>query len=183
MAISEGRILEAALQVWNQRGYFRATIKRIAAAAEVAEATVQQRFGTKANLMNAALALEVGRFSDSLSRSGDLRTDLINLMKVYDYYLARRSRLFLDFVFEGPGSDELQSMASMLIQALDRSIAIVSYYQRSGELLGDDPREAALALIGPLILRRQRLQSGRSSFEAAGHLERFLLGWKASQQR
>ena len=179
--VSERRILEAALQVWNQRGYFRATIKLIAAAAEVAELTVLRRFRTKADLMNAALALEVGRFSGSLSRSGDLRTDLINLMKVHDYYLARRSRLILDFVFEGPGNEELQRLAPMLIAALDRSTAIVSHYQRSGELLGDGPREATLALLGPLILRRERLQSGISRSDMAGHVERFLLGWKASQ--
>jgi AcrR family transcriptional regulator len=180
--VPERRILEAALQVWSQRGYFRATTKLIAAAAEVGEVTVLRRFGTKADLMKAALALEVGRFSDSLSRSGDLRTDLIHLMKVYDYQLARRSRLVLDFVFEGPGNDELQRLAPMLIDALNGSTEIVSYYQRSGELLGNDPREATLALVGPLILRRERLQSGSSTSDVAGHVERFLLGWKAPQQ-
>jgi hypothetical protein len=125
-------------------------------------------------------AWEIKQFSDSLSPIGELRADLANLIEVFDRYVARRGRLILDFAFEGPGSDELRSMAPMLIEALDRSTAIISSYQSSGELLGGDPREATRALVGPLILRQGN--EARKSGDAAALVERFLLGWKASRQ-
>jgi AcrR family transcriptional regulator len=54
---TRGRILEAARQVFSEQGFERGTIRSIAAAAQVDPALVMHYYGTKDDLLAAALAL------------------------------------------------------------------------------------------------------------------------------
>ncbi len=84
------RIIKAAIQVFSQKGYLGATTRAIAAAAGVNEVTLFRHFGSKENLLRAA----IDQYSPlpGLERlietefSGDYRQDLL---KLGHYFLAK----------------------------------------------------------------------------------------------
>ena len=75
--VTDQHIFSAVLQVVTDDGLQATTTRRIAEAADINEVTLFRRFGTKAELMRAALRSEVDSFVGvGLEPTGDIRADL-----------------------------------------------------------------------------------------------------------
>lgn len=180
--VPEEVILEAALDVWTQRGFAGATTKRIADAANVGEVTLFRRFGDKTGLLKAALQWEADRFARAaVSYSGDLETDLTAIIYAYRGLLERRGRLIVDFLLETPRREELQSVAPIPLGAITSVAGVLSRYQEQGVLRGTNPFEAVLALLSPMFMA-SLLQPAQPHIRLvanpAKRLTGFLHGWQ-----
>lgn len=173
--ISDRQIFEAALKTWNRHGISRATLRRIAIAAEVGEMTLLRRFASKPTLMKAALTWQLDRFTNSLSRSGDLAVDLVAIIEGYDKFAGPYERLVAEVILDAENA-ELKPLMPLLTDAFFRVRQIVFSYQTSGELTGNDPHDALLSLIAPILFRRHRHKARQSHFSKE-HLDSFLRGW------
>ncbi len=180
--VPEEVILEAALDVWTQRGFAGATTKRIAQAANVGEVTLFRRFGDKIELLKAALQWEAERFARAaVSYSGDLEVDLAAIVNAYRGLLDRRGRLIVDFLLEAPRRQELQSVAPIPLGAITSIASVLSRYQAEGALRGSNPFEAVLALLSPMFMANL-LQTAQPEIELvaspADRIADFLHGWQ-----
>ena len=86
MPISNERVLEAALRVWNDRGFSRTTLKHIAETLGLGELSLQRRFGSKHALMQSAFAYAMDEFCRDCMADGDLRSDLVHLANAASDY-------------------------------------------------------------------------------------------------
>lgn len=80
-------ILTAALELLASQGYVRMTLDQVATAADVSKSTIHLRWKTKADLLTAALATM--RMADAPPPSGDIRTDLLAILRDFDANMER----------------------------------------------------------------------------------------------
>jgi TetR/AcrR family transcriptional regulator len=67
-AVSDGELLDAALQSFGENGYDGASVREIARRLEVSHNLIPQRIGSKENLWYAAVDYGFGRLSNDLTR-------------------------------------------------------------------------------------------------------------------
>jgi AcrR family transcriptional regulator len=129
------RILQAAAQVFAQKGYARATTRALAAAAGVNEVTLFRHFGSKQGLFSAIIEAYAGpalATTISAQLSGDYRQDLLVMGEhVLNTLLERR-----------------EAMRLMLCEA--------EQFPEVRQAMAQNPRQLRQALAG--YLRRQMAQ-------------------------
>jgi AcrR family transcriptional regulator len=174
-------MFNAAVEAVVQHGYAAATIKRIAEIAEVGEATLFRRFGTKEVLLREALRAEAATFArEAITYTGDLQADLTRVVNAYQQCLQRRGRLALSVLAELSRRPELREVMEAPAAAVAGVATLVSRYQSEGRLIGETPWEVLLPLLSPILLGsalRQLQPALPESFDAETHVERFLAGW------
>lgn len=120
------RIIDAAIELTNERGYKGATTLAIAERAGVNEVTIFRHFGSKKGIVEAAI--EKYAFLDSLSHVfdekivWDLRTDLRMLVREYQRLLDEKRDLILISYKESNQFPELEEMTARLPQAYQQRI-------------------------------------------------------------
>lgn len=180
-AIDAVHILESVLTVWREDGYQRATTRRVAALAGISEVTLFRRYGDKAALFRAALELEAERFTaDAVEHSGDVRADLVTIVRAYSALLDRSAPIILDFLLEGPRNPQLARIRVVPLTAIGKVATVIAKHQAEGQLRDGPPIAAILALLSPLVMSAllARVQPGMAM--PIGHSERvnaFLQGW------
>jgi AcrR family transcriptional regulator len=106
--IDESRVFEAAVDLFVTHGYEGTTTKDIAAAAGVNEATLFRRYGSKAQLMEAAIDRQ---WQDvpltSLEYTGDLERDLTAIVDAYVETNRLRGAIVPALLVELARNDEL----------------------------------------------------------------------------
>ena len=150
---TRGAILEAARRMFGTSGYHAATIRAIAAEAEVDPALVMHYFGTKEDLFAASIRLPLrpAEAADAILADG-IEGAGRNL-----------ARLFFD-VWESPASrDALLAMLRGAFDTAEGALALREFITAAmlervaGRLEGDDPHLrttlAASHLIGVAVLR------------------------------
>jgi AcrR family transcriptional regulator len=152
------RILEAAAGKFAAYGFRSATMKQIAAAAEVNDVTVYRYFPKKQQLYSAAIEWKVRSSTfnkvvlESLSHSGHPREMLEELGERFlgvlltDHSLGR---LLYFAVLELP-EEKKRLYEGHLKPLLDGLTAQIRFWVQSGEVRAVDPHSAALAIIGML---------------------------------
>ncbi|MCL7455430.1 MAG: TetR/AcrR family transcriptional regulator [Anaerolineae bacterium] len=129
------RLLEAAAQLFAERGYARATTRELAAAAGVNEVTLFRHFGSKKNLFAAVVEHYASPSLDAaleIQPGGDYRQDLVVMgRQVMDLMLERRD-----------------AMRLMLCEA--------EHFPEVGEVLAHNPRRLRRALSTYLQEKMQR---------------------------
>lgn len=182
MAISNQRILEAALTVWNDRGFSHTTLRRVGEAVGVGELTLLRRYGSKEELIRSAFMHAADEFCSDCTASGDLRSDLVRLVEAFRLLLQRKGRLVLDFALEASRTDEVIAMVPAALVAANRVATMIAEYQARGLLRGSNPWEPMFALIAPLLLPALQHDPQRKLYPSAnGNIEEFLNGWASSQ--
>lgn len=179
--IPEEKMFNAAVEAVVQYGYTAATMKRIAEIAEVGEATLFRRFGTKEVLLQEALRAESTTFlREAITYTGDLQTDLVRVVNAYQQCLQRRGRLALSVLAELPRRPELREIMEAPAAAVASVAILIGRYQAEDRLIGETPWEVLLPLLSPILLGsalRQLQPTLPESFDAEAHVERFLAGW------
>jgi AcrR family transcriptional regulator len=152
------RILEAAAGKFAAFGFRSATMKQIAAAAEVNDVTVYRYFPKKQQLYWAAIEWKVRSTTfnqqalESLGRSGRPRDMLEQLgERVLGVLLRDHSlgRLIYFAVLELP-EEKKRLYEGHLKPLLDGLTAQIDAWVKAGEIRAVDPHSAALAIIGML---------------------------------
>lgn len=149
------RLLEAALAVMAERGVRGATTRSIAERAGVAELTLFRHFGSKRELLRAALQ----HFTPPLrvpAPSDDVEADLRALLEAYLHALATEGQLILRLLPELIRHPELlaERPPAGLAQPVQAVVALFRHHQAAGRLWTNEPPEGlALAFVGPLLAR------------------------------
>ena len=184
MAISDEKILQAAVDVISERGYAGATTKQIASRAGINEVTLFRRFGNKKNVMRSVVEREAKRLGDlNIRYSGDLVADLIQIVEVYQELMQRRGRVMLMLMSEIPRQPDLLEIAQVPQAQARRFASILTRYQAEGQLIQEPPMLALGSLIGPIfsasMLRSLEPDLARNLADAAQLVDRFLHGRRA----
>lgn len=180
---TEAAILEAALSVVGERGLKGATTRLIAQRADVNEVTLFRRFGTKTNLIQAAIA---NRFAaarqEFLGYTGDVEADLVRLALGYQHALEQFGSAARVIIAEVPYDEELAGSIQGPQQFVGAMVAMLSRYQAEGVLRRESPQTLIPAFIGPMMMpyvtRFLTDSTGLLPFEfdAREHVRGFLYG-------
>jgi AcrR family transcriptional regulator len=148
------RILEAAMDMIIRYGYKGATTRKIAAAAGVNEVTLFRKFGTKQQLLQAAIEQEIARFrATDIQYTGDLRADLTRIIEFYLAFVQHRGRLLPTLFSELPRHPQLRPILKGPIYVFEQIMQIIRRYQADGLLVAEPPIHTLTALVGPVVVR------------------------------
>ncbi|GIP23524.1 MULTISPECIES: TetR/AcrR family transcriptional regulator [Paenibacillus] len=149
---SSDRLLLAAIDLFAEKGYNGVTTKEIAAAANLSEMTLFRQFGSKQNLLEAAVdRFHYGPEMKTLFQEKlvwDLQTDLLLVSRTYHEIMNRNTKLIQIGVKESariPGLHErLHQHPRQLKEFLTRYFE--GMYER-GKLIQTSPEHLALAFM------------------------------------
>ena len=151
--ISDKQILDAALDVMAQQGYAGATTRQISAAAGINEVTLFRRFGSKKNLLIAAVEQEAENFvAAGIEYTGDLEADLLRVVQFYQNLGKNRGRVIAMLLTEIPRQPELLEVMQTPLTIIGKIRALIERYQHEGALVKEPPMHAFISLVGPLLL-------------------------------
>jgi len=151
------RLLDAAVQIFDRKGYGAASVREIAEAAGVTKPVVYYHFGSKEGLLVAVLDQAVRDFTQAIEaaveRTGSARERLVRLCEdIYALFernvsVARVAHM----VFLGP-RDVAPPYDLMVLERRLREgiVRIVKDGQAAAELRGVDAEDVALAAMGIL---------------------------------
>lgn len=151
--IDESRVFGAAVDLFVTHGYEGTTTKDIAAAAGVNEATLFRRYGSKAQLMEAAIDHQwQGVPLTSLEYTGDLERDLIAIVDAYVETNRLRGAIVPALLVELARNEELRGAFRHAAMNIGLAAEILARHQAEGRLRPEDPTFALMALVAPVMV-------------------------------
>jgi len=150
------RILEAAAQVFAEKGYAGATTRAIAAAARVNEVTLFRHFGSKKNLLMAV----IGRYSAlpgletmlEEQLTGDYRQDLLRLGSHFLAVMTEQRGSVLMMLCEAERLPEVREVIAQVPQQLRQLLGKYLRQQIERGVVRDlNPEMAAQAFFGMFL--------------------------------
>ena len=150
------RILDAAVQLFSERGYDGATTRAIAALAGVNEVTLFRQFGSKKSLFQAMLrhnsALPGLEFALRERLTGDYRQDLLILAtQVLALLHARRKEILMLLAEAERRPEMLEMVAFVPMQQRQMVSDYLKWQMVQGHMRPMDPDLAAQGLLGMLL--------------------------------
>ena len=150
------RLLDAALQLFTERGYDGAATRAIAALAGVNEVTLFRHFGSKKGLFQAMLrhnsALPGLELALREQLTGDLRQDLLALATQMLKLLHARHREIIMLLAESERQPELLEMAAFVPRQQRQVFSdYLKWQMAQGAMRPMDPDLAAQGLLGMLL--------------------------------
>jgi AcrR family transcriptional regulator len=150
-ASTRRRLLDAAYDLFEERGYEQATMRELAARAGVAPGTIFAHFPDKPALLVAAFETDVGRVVEQAFATlpgAELPAQLLHLSAALYRFYARRPRLSRTLVetatfLDGPGAAALTTQAQ---EFLGRVSQLFAAARQRGEIRRDvSPADGALS--------------------------------------
>lgn len=177
-------LLDAALLVLAERGLKGATTRAIAEHAGVNEVTLFRRYGTKTELIRAAVLRRSGLLrQNGVQYSGNLQADLTRLTREYQNALQNVGPVIRVLVTEFPRHPELKEVLDGPRQLFGEIAALLARYQQEGQLRPEAMTSLLPAFLGPIILPHLTpdiapllLQGEMPGADPETHVERFLHG-------
>ncbi|MBL8130854.1 MAG: TetR/AcrR family transcriptional regulator [Anaerolineae bacterium] len=128
------RIIDAALALFSEVGYARATTRAIAERAGVNEVTIFRHFGSKKSLLMACVGTSnqqgfAQTFADHLT--GDYAEDIRRMARLQRADIAQRVGVLRLFLCDAQAVSDLQE--AMLLGAGDNRARLAGYFQRQIE--------------------------------------------------
>ncbi len=149
------RLLRAAVNIFDRKGYATSSVREIAESAGVAKPALYYHFGSKEGLLVAILELAARQFSDALAvaveRPGTSRQRIVGLCEDVCGLFEKHVPLVrvAHTVFFGPREQmpriDVGVFEARLREALMR---LITDGQATGEFRGKGPEDMALALMG-----------------------------------
>ena len=186
--IDENRVFEAATTLFVQHGYAGTKTKDIAEAADVNEATLYRRYGSKAALLGKAIDHQWRDVPLARLRpSDDLEADLVALVHAYLETNRLRGAIVPALLVELARDSELHEAFGSALANIKGLTKILRHHQAAGRLRKADPMTTLVALIGPLMVREMFRRAGiggrRPALDVDGYVQSFLSGWGVSSRR
>jgi len=180
--ISDAAVFDAVIRVLTTHGYAGATTRRIADEADVNEATLFRKYGSKPELVTAAIRRRAFAIDDdAVAYTGDMEADFLQAATLYADLLHKNGHLFATIMFEMARDPQLRQ-ASVGPRSTMRDVAaLCSRYVEEGRLHTDeDPFQMVASFLGPIILISM-LQSASprrapAPLELQSHVRRFIAG-------
>lgn len=182
--VPEETILDAATDLFAERGYQGTTTAAIAERAGVNEVTLFRRFGSKQGLL-AALAKRwaanmAGMAVDFIDDSGDVRSKLAELAHIEFEGAERHGLAAMRLVMEASSTPEIaEVMGTNPHRNLDGLAHFLKRHQHTGEVRSDlNPwimAEAFFAMTSTQVIARKMLQLGNRSGETEDEIVRQLV--------
>lgn len=180
--IDEKAIYKAVIPFFSLKGYQGSTTRELAAVAGISEITLFRKFGTKATLLIEAIGsiFEELDIENSISFTGDLEGDLQRIVDAYLSLLDQYGDLLLLILWETRRNEELSELMQYPLHMLERFGVLIEEYQRQGMFPGQEPKNLASALLGPLMYHRMldtaTLKAHSVPFDSARYVREFLHG-------
>jgi AcrR family transcriptional regulator len=176
-AIDQQIIFNAALKVVTEQGYVGATTKLIAKEAGIGEVTLFRRFGNKDKLILEALKQEAAKLDGIASLySGNLETDLKQILSAYQLLIRARAPLILTFYTEITRHPELASVLEFPKRIVQKMLTMLGRYQKEGKLIKTEPIHQLAELFGPVMMLMlfEVVYMGNAPLDMNKHIKSFL---------
>jgi AcrR family transcriptional regulator len=179
--IDETKVFEAAVALFVERGFDKTTTKEIAEAADVNEATLFRRYGSKTRLVEMAIDHE---WRDvplaEVAHTGDLEADLVSIVEAYLATSRLKGAIVPALLVELARGRDLHGAFGRAASNVRALAEIVAHHQADARLLPEDPTASLIALIGPLMVsemfRRSGLGEPPAPIDPRKHVAAFLHG-------
>ena len=179
MTSTHQRLLAAAAEELFSSGYRGATTKAIAERAGVNEVTLFRRFGSKLELMKAAVEEIVAPFAGGIPEpSSDVRADLVSVAERYVAFVDANPRIVARVLPEMAADPELAQIVTPIQAPVVKALAkVIEHHQEAGRLVAEPPADALRAFLGPLAARAVMAHLLElDEFDAASHVDLYLSG-------
>lgn len=180
--IDDEQVYEAVLLTLLENGYAGSTTKRIAKKAGMNEVTLFRKYGSKSELVAAAVAHQRFKFDHSpVEYTGDAAADLAKMVSFHSGVTAAHAgQLFPLIMSEMVRYPELRETMRVPHEQIRAFGAIIAKYQADGVIRAGDPVLMVTTLLGPAIVNNM-LRSANPELEMppldiADLVDRFLNG-------
>jgi len=184
--VSDEDLFGPAIAVMVEHGYEGATTRRIAEAAGVNEVTLFRRFGTKAELLRAAMLAQLERVlpPTGLPCTDDVVADLEHVVTAHHGLVSRHGRLVPLLLAELPRNPELADVVAIPQRLLSAIAELLRHHQLAGRLRAEPPFAAVAALLAPVLIpvmlgEHAPPEVQNHEFDARAHVLAFLDGRRA----
>ena len=181
--IDEEEVFKAVITLLVARGYERTTMSEMAAAANVHEATLFRKYGSKVGLIERAIAHQLSETPMSKVRyGGDLRVDLTLILEAYLATVTEHGEIMPMLLVEIPRHPELKNNLQSALANIQGIVRIIERYQQEGHLKKEPPLVTVNALLAPMMVnemyRRVNDAILLSMITVQEYVEAFLFGRK-----
>ena len=181
--IDEDEVFKAVLVLLVARGYDRATTSELAAAANMHEATLFRKYGSKVGLIEQAIEHQLSTAPLSkVSYTGDLRADLITILAAYVATVEMYGEIMPMMLLEIPRHPELKNILQAPLANIQGIMHILERYQREGLLQEEPPLTSVNVLLAPIMVnemyRRLHADLAAISIDLEKYVDAFLQGRK-----
>ena len=181
--INEDDVFKAVIEMLVARGYDRATTSELAAAANMHEATLFRKYGSKVGLTERAIAHQLSTTPlHDVSYTGDLRTDLITILEAYVATVEMYGEIMPMLLLEIPRHPELKNTLQTPLANIQGVMHILEKYQREGFLKEEPPLTSVNVLLAPIMVnemyRRVHADLSAPSIDLQDYVDAFLHGRK-----
>lgn len=150
--IDDRKVFSATIKILVKNGYENATTKAIASAANINEATLFRKYGSKFELIDKAIQ---HLFSDTplnnLSYSGVLEADMLAILQAYVDVSEMYGDIVLILFFEVARNPDLRQFMERLWKNIQILLAIIARYQDDSVLREESPLNTLFSLLGPIM--------------------------------
>lgn len=152
--ITDQAVFEAVVNCIIQNGYAGATTREIAEMADVNEATLFRKYGSKEELVIKAIEYHQGRLEADrfLEYTGDVEADLKKIVQLFNENDKSNRQLMAVIIAEMPRVPELRKAAERPQLILTKVGQLLARYQADGVLRQEHPLHAVASLIAPFVI-------------------------------
>ena len=147
-------ILEAAVKVFKEYGYEKATTKKIAKEAEVSEGTLYYYFENKRNILITLFKILIEKISTNLVQVSSYNDDITNILSIgltHQYEQINSLPIITLFLHEARLDPEVQEIFSkMMVSVRESAAKLFKQLENSGKIRKVNPETMALlmSLVG-----------------------------------
>jgi AcrR family transcriptional regulator len=181
--INEENVFKAVLELLITRGYDRATTSDLAAAANMHEATLFRKYGSKVGLIERAIEQQLSTTPlHDVSYTGDLRADLLAILQAYVATVEAYGEIMPMLLLEIPRHPELKGTLQAPLANIQGIMRVLERYQVEGLLKTEPPLTSVNVLLAPIMVnemyRRVQIDIPAASIDLEEYVEAFLQGRK-----
>ena len=179
--IDEDEVFAAVIKILVTRGYDRATVQELAAAAKIHEATLFRKYGSKAGLIERAVEREFSKAPLSqVSYTGNLEGDLHAILEAYMATYQEYGEIIPMILLEIPRYPELRNVLETPWANIRGLVDIIERYQSQGLLREEPPLMSVNAFLAPVLLSNMVARANSAipvpSIDLHDYVEAFLAG-------
>jgi AcrR family transcriptional regulator len=153
--VNDDEVFKAVIKILVTRGYDRATMLEIAQAANIHEATLFRKYGSKVGLIEQAIENQLSKAPLSkVIYTGDLHVDLSAILNAYIATFDQFGEIVPMVLMEIPRYPELRGVLQTPMENIHGLANIITRYQEEGVLKEEPAFITVNALLAPLILNQ-----------------------------